>query len=298
MSQPLDLDCISSGIVVKKYLESLNKKVTLNFPREITEQELEFIRNWPHTDEIITQDSAGLVETDKFDTLILVDGANTAQFHDKDKNERLPNFSKIPTRIRIDHRLASTKPWDNVTCYVNSNASSTIEVLLDGIIPVDFLPKDLATLAYAGLHTDTGGFSWNFRPKTLRLAADVVAQGANIDLVTDILYSRKTHEWLEAEAYAIKNTNYYPELSTQILKLDIEELGEEKMRLAKNAFTGEIARKVKGYKIGFVLRHAGKGVIKVSARGNNLTSNINLPEFFENLGYEGGGHKQKETWKK
>jgi len=52
-----------------------------------------------------------------------------------------------------------------------------VEILLDTIIPIDILSKDLATIAYGGISSDTGNFSWNFTPKTLRITAKSTRKG-------------------------------------------------------------------------------------------------------------------------
>ena len=56
-SKPLDSDSLGSGLILKKYLESLGKKCKLVFPREITEEEKAMNSYLPYFDEIETKDT-------------------------------------------------------------------------------------------------------------------------------------------------------------------------------------------------------------------------------------------------
>lgn len=295
---PLDLDCIASGILVKNYLENLKIFAEIYFPRKFTEINRETYKELPHFREIKdTNNIENVIQEGKHDTAIFLDGTSTIQFFNTATDEtKKPNWKHIKKKIKIDHHKKSNDLLEVDFTFSDDRASSTVEILLDTIIPTDILNKNLATVAYGGIATDTGNFSWNFTSKTLRIAAKVLERGADTDLYTDMFAFSKSREYLEGMAYAIENTEYYEDINTQILILsqkEFEEIGDrEKIMQIKNAFKSSIARKVKGYYRGFVLVEVNPSQVKISGRGNNYRNKLSIPDIYKKMGASGGGHIQ------
>src|SRR3989338_1192317 len=295
-SQPVDPDCISSGLVMKKYLEHLGLNVTFRFPKELTQEEVDRNSYMPLFNEFIHSDTRTLLTEGDFDTLILLDGINWVQFYDY-KNKELPEpvLDKGKKIIQIDHHLGN--PEDLATNQIKNNkASSTIEIILSEVVPNDFLNKDLATLAYIGLMGDTGNFRCNFNPTTLRQAAMLLDKGVNPTEAIEHMFFMKKKEYMDMVKYVLENMEYDDELKTVFLflpqaKLQADGIGENRYRLIKEAFINEISFSIKGYTIGiFMAEETTNGKIKISARGSNLNNKLSLPGFFKALGGNGGGH--------
>lgn len=295
-SQPADADCVSSGLVMKKYLEHLGKTVTFMFPRELTRDNVDFLSYLPYFEEFTAGDTRDVIEKGDFDTLVLLDGTNWEQFYDY-KNETLPKppLDKTKKIIQIDHHLGN--PEDLATFQIkNSKASSTIEIILMEVVPEDFIDAKLATLAYAGLVGDTGNFKWNFNTNTMKVASLLLDKGAETQEILDKMFFSKSREFLEQEAYAIQKTEYDEELHAQFLYLSIEikkadGISEDKVDTLKNAYQSDISRSVPGYFIGFVINENPKrGTIHIGARGSNLNNKVSLPKMFAKMGGNGGGH--------
>jgi len=295
-SQPLDLDCIASGLVIKKYLQHINKDAVLIFPRELSPEEAEQYNFLPYFEEFNAKDSREYLARGDFDTLILLDGTNWVQFYDY-KNEELPApvLDKSKKIIQIDHHLGD--PEDLATYQIKNNkASSTVEVILSEITLNNFIDESIATLSYAGLVGDTGNFRWNFRAAAMKTAAMLLEEGARTTELLERTFFSKSRGYLDMLSYAIKNTEYDDELQTQFLFMPLEKqqrdgISEEMLKLLGDAYTSELANTVKGYPRGLYIKEfEEKGKIKISGRGSSMFNKINLPILFFKLGGNGGGH--------
>lgn len=81
-SRPLDFDCLGTGLVLKKYLESKGRKVTFMFPGKISRGDKDYYGILPYFEEIITADTRMVLSKRNFDLLVLLDGSNWMQFYD------------------------------------------------------------------------------------------------------------------------------------------------------------------------------------------------------------------------
>ncbi|PIU03161.1 hypothetical protein COT44_04680 [Candidatus Shapirobacteria bacterium CG08_land_8_20_14_0_20_39_18] len=294
-SKPLDSDSLGSGLILKKYLESLGKKCKLVFPREITEEEKAMNSYLPYFDEIETKDTRELFTKKAFDVLIFLDGTNSVQYYDTDKTpDNSPNFQLYTDRIRIDHHHGNPEKIGTINIHF-PKLSSTAEVLLTKIIPDSFIDQEIATLGYAALVGDTGNFQWNFSASTLRIAGKLISKRADWELVLDKIFFSKSKSYFDMLAYVIQNSEYYDDLGTCFVflpykKLQKDQLDEDKLKDLKQSFQDAFARRVIGYPRGIIVYEKEPGRVYVSVRGNNLTNNINFPKILMEIGGNGGGH--------
>lgn len=295
-SRPLDFDCLGSGLVLKKYLESLGKKVTLKFPSKLTAENKEFYGFLPYFDELEDGDTREILKEKNFDLLILVDGTSLGQYYDTSKtNDNPPDLTIYDKRIHVDHHLLG--PGIDLGTYAikDCEASSTMEVILDRILPESFIDSKIATLAYAAIAQDTGNFRWSFTPKTLTLASELLSKGADPLVVVDRLFYVKPKSYLEDLSYILNNMVSVSEAKTVFLLFSYEEIKlkqitESKITELKIIFLEDIALKVPGFDRGIVMVENKPHKVKLSAWGNTLRNKSNLPQLFKNLGAIGGGH--------
>jgi ribonuclease HI len=294
-SIPLDWDSLASGLILKKYLESLGKQVQHFFPRPFTQQERQAHDFLPYFPEIKDQDSRPLFKSRKFDLLVLVDGGNLDQFYDTSQTSaHPPDLSLYPRRLHIDHHQPSGEQLGTHSVH-KTQVSSTTELILSQLIPSSFIDPRIATLGYAGIADDTGNFKWNIFPSTLQLASLLLEQGADYQLLIDRFFFSHPKDYFSMFAYAIEHTQYFPALGTSILalpysQLQADHINQLQLALLKDAFKESLARCVTGFPRGILLVENKSGKISLSARGNNLHNQLNLPQFFSHLGYQGGGH--------
>lgn len=293
-SRPLDFDCIASGLILKKYLETQGIKVKIVHPEHITQADKQSFSALPYFSEIEEQDTRELLKHKSFDLLIMVDGGNLTQFYDASVTaDNLPDLKIYDKRIQIDHHLTNEQ-LGTLNIY-KTDVSSTTELILNEIIPTEFIDQDIATLGYAGIVGDTGNFKWNFYPSTLSITSTLLSKGANKDLILNKLYFSRSKLSLEMLSFAILNIVFDDSLGAVFLYLPFKfmkenSIDENKLSVLTNEFSSSVAIAVEGYPRGFVIYEKGPGIIKISARGSSYGNKINLPKVLAELGGRSGGH--------
>ncbi len=125
-----------------------------------------------------------------FDTVLLLECS------DRKRGGELENIlSSAKTLINIDHHLVSDA-YGHVN-HIDSGASSTAEIIFqlyeasaDHLLPT----PDEATCLYTGLVTDTGRFVHsNATAEALRVASALVALGADIGQINQVIYFTKSY---------------------------------------------------------------------------------------------------------
>lgn len=292
-SRPLDFDSFGSGLILKKYLESMGKQVTVMHSSQLSAEDREHYSILPFFNEIIFEDTREALSKKNFDLLILIDGTNFVQYYRENSALPSPNLSTYDKIMHIDHH--QSLPEKLGTWTLQKQLSSTAEVILTEIVPEEFIDKNIADLGYAAIVGDTGNFKWALYPGTFKLASKLLDKGANFARTVDRFFFSKTKLDLEMMAYGILNCEYDDKAQSQFLFLPYEKLQSDgishhKLYVLKDAFQEEVARTVKGYPRGFMVYEEAKSKIIISARGNNLTNKINMPEMLKEIGGNGGGH--------
>ncbi len=108
-------------------------------------------------------------------------------------------FGRVPI-VNIDHHVSN--PGDQGTAWVDAAAAATCEqatLLLPHLgVGLDALGGDIVQLLTAGLVFDTANFAHsNTTPRTLRVASELVAAGADLPLIARRLYRTKPNAQLK-----------------------------------------------------------------------------------------------------
>ena len=166
-----------------------------------------------------------LPEKPDFDTVILLECS------DRTRGGNLESvLQNAKTIINIDHHLISDEYGD--INYIDSSASSTAEIIFqlfeaseDNLLPT---PEE-ATCLYTGLETDTGRFLHsNTTAEALRVASALVAVGADIDKINQVIYFTKPYIDLKLlgralEKMELRFDNKYSQIV--LTRRDFEALG-------------------------------------------------------------------------
>lgn len=296
-SIPFDGDCISSGLIVKKYLQSLNKTVRIIYPTKIKDTDKKYYGFLPYFDEIEAADTRVVLKENGFDLVIFVDGGGLNQFYDTSESfSNPPDINRFPKRIHIDHHPLTSDNLGTIR-FQKTDISSTTELVLAEIIPDSFISQNMATLGYAGIMGDTGGFLWNFYPSTFRITAILLEKGADTDSVRDKMFFSKSQDDFKLISYTIQNTIYDNVLKSCFLFLDYKKirddnLTKERLGFIKRYFKDEVAKSTIGFDRGFIIYEQKKGRIDISARGSGSRNQLDLPKLLTGIGGIGGGHFQ------
>ncbi len=133
-----------------------------------------------------------LPEKPDFDTVILLECSDRQRGGDLETV-----LSKAKMLVNIDHHLVSDE-YGNVN-YIDSKASSTAEIIFQlfesSSEECPLLPTaDEATCLYTGLVTDTGRFVHsNTTAEALRVASALVALGADVNKINQVIYFTKSY---------------------------------------------------------------------------------------------------------
>ncbi|HOK81491.1 MAG TPA: bifunctional oligoribonuclease/PAP phosphatase NrnA [Clostridia bacterium] len=164
-----DADCVSSTLAVYAYLTKAGKSVHC-FVEEGNKirDNLLFL---PHVEVINAE------QFKTYDLGIAVDCATPGRLGPNNYKK----FQKCADHICIDHHISNT-PFVEATI-LEPKAASTTQILYKLFKEFDknLIDKDIATLLYAGLLTDSGGFSFSATTaETMKIAAELAAYGIDI----------------------------------------------------------------------------------------------------------------------
>ena len=142
-----------------------------------------------------------LPEKIDFDTVILLECSDRKRGGDLEAI-----LSTAKTLVNIDHHLVSDAYGD--VNHIDSGASSTAEIIFQLFEQSAgrFTPTaDEATCLYTGVVTDTGRFvHTNTTAEALRVASALVALGANITQINQVIYFTKPYIELKLQGRALE----------------------------------------------------------------------------------------------
>ncbi len=204
-------------------------------------------------------------------------------------NQHTTLFYETPV-VNIDHhpdnQLFGAVNWVDVT------ATSTAEILVSFLESLSrdqqLIDTTVATQLLTGITTDTGSFKHpNTTPKSLTVAAQLVAAGAKQQEIVHYLYKVKPIATLKLWGMALSNIKQDNELKviwTALSKQDFESVGADESE-AKGVLD-ELLSTAEGYSFVFFMRETDAG-IRVSFR--SIDKSIPVAEIARALG--GGGHE-------
>ncbi len=176
-----DGDSIGSSLAMKHYLEDQGKEVKLISPSPFP-QAYDYIP----TDEV---DQVQFMDVDfnSYDLFIFMDSASWQMVNeDIDEDTALPDKEKV---INIDHHGTNTN-YGGINLI--EERSSTAEIIYDLLKEWSYdINSQIAQYLLIGVTTDTGVFRYtNTTPSTLKTAAELMEQGADLDVIV-FNYSRR-----------------------------------------------------------------------------------------------------------
>ena len=185
----------------------------------------------------------------------------------------------------IDHHSSNNGYTDVLCC--NPKAAATGEYICElfSYLNISITPEIATCILYA-LSSDTGNFSQiNTTAKTLRFAADMMEQGANLAKIYQEIFFCRSLPATRLIGVAISHLELFADGKGALMTLSLEDL---KRIGADNAEVEGIinyARAITGVVVCAMLREKEDGSTKVSIRSDGT---INVCAIAE--GFGGGGH--------
>ena len=259
--------CMSLYNYLKKNRPDLDVRVFLEF----VDKKFNIIEN---TDQIITTGYDGT----KFDLFISLDTASLDRL-----GLNLPVYENAKRTACIDHH-ASNDGYADYN-YILPKASSASEVLYD-LLDEDLIDKSIAEPMYMGIAHDSGVFRFqSTTPKTMRIAANMIEKGVNVNMILEETFFRKTYNQMmvtakiQSEAVlALDGKCIYGYCTSEMM----EEYGVTTKDL--DAVVASI-RNVDGVEVAMFLYQLSEDSYKVSLRSKNY---VDVSKIAVENG--GGGH--------
>lgn len=294
-SQPADLDCLSSATImkwfVKEYLGKEDVRVYSFF--QIPEKLLIF-----DDFKSIEQKYLDKIDLSVYDLIIGVDGNGYDRYLTNSYQKFILQENIRDKFINFDHhQIDKNSEFAKDQNISDTLASSTTLVIYKELLKEIPITKEIATLVYAGLSADTGNFKWNITSESLKVAGELLEQGADYLTASNINIPQKE---IDFTVWAINHTQYFPEIRTTMLYIDkshYEELDskfgdkwdfKDLDRHYKNSF----CKLVEGYDYYLILKEDKKADnVRITWRMRDLPLKaINFVEIMQSFGYEAGGH--------
>jgi bifunctional oligoribonuclease and PAP phosphatase NrnA len=215
----------------------------------------------------------------RFDVIVLTDCPNP------DRSEGLLEAARAGARhvLNIDHH-PDNRRYGSVD-WIDPTAAATGEMVFDLIRALGLpLTPDVALNLFTAVHTDTGSFRYsNTTPKTFRIAAELVAAGADPALVSDRLYQQRPPTALRTLGAVLGRVEVSAD--GQLAWLTVPQGMASDVFLASEDLV-TYPRSIAGVKVAVLLREEGPGLVKASLRGKGEVPVNRIAHRFG-----GGGHE-------
>ncbi|WP_049691278.1 DHH family phosphoesterase [Anaerococcus jeddahensis] len=214
----------------------------------------------------------------EYDLFIIVD---CSEFDRIDKAIEICKNSK--NVLVIDHHKGGSIKTDLNIIHSDSPASCELvyEIIKRLNLPMD---KEIATLLYAGLVTDTGRFLYsNISELTFYTAADLYKIGADFEMIYKNLYQNKEISKLQFENHLLNKVEFKkPYALVGVSQKTCVDFG---VQMGDSESVVNMLRDLKGIEVACLVKEYGENEYKISLRSKDY---LDVSEIARNNG--GGGH--------
>lgn len=211
------------------------------------------------------------------DVLIVIDCADQKRLL---KEDVLKSAKEV---INIDHHK-SNKYFGDIN-YVLEEYSSSSEIVYDIIDDLNLpMNKEIATMLYIGMDTDTGRFMYSSTTDaTMQKAAKLMSYGVDISEINIKLYRSMNKDTFELYKLAINKINFYKDFA--YLALDEEDFTSTNTNKEDTDDILALMQGLEDYDLIAIIKEV-KDMYKVSLRSKYKYDVGSIGEDFD-----GGGHK-------
>ncbi len=280
-----DGDAIGSSLAMYEFLKRKGKNPTVIVPNYFPD----FLRWMNDADKIIQFDHHKAYAYNHLNMADLVIGLDFNVLSRIDEIGEAVRKARCK-KLLIDHHIGPEKFADVTVSF--PECSSTCDLLfrvLTGIGEIDKLSLHGAEDIYAGMCTDTGGFTYNSKdPDLFNIIAELLKKGIDKDIIYRKIYNNYTVDRYRMMGYVLyEKLIQYPEYHASVFSITREEL--KQFNYLKGDMEGVVNMPlcIKGQKLSISLREdTEKPIIWVSVRSyDDFPANELAEQFFN-----GGGH--------
>ena len=263
-----DGDALGSALGLRKSLELYGKKADVIKISQVDDY-LKFLPQLENYKEPSQKE---------YDLFIIVD---CSEFDRIDKAIEICKRSKKV--LVIDHHEGGSIKTDLNIIHSDSPASCELvyEIIKRLNLPID---KEIASLLYTGLVTDTGRFLYsNISEITFYTAADLYKIGADFEMIYKNLYQNKEISKLQFENHLLNKVEFKkPYALVGVSQKLCQEFG---VQMGDSESVVNMLRDLKGIEVACLVKEYGENEYKISLRSKDY---LDVSEIARNNG--GGGH--------
>jgi phosphoesterase RecJ-like protein len=186
----------------------------------------------------------------------------------------------------VDHHLGEGLLPDGPR-YLDAGAAATGELVFEIAVANGWtLTREAARGLYVAILTDTGGFRFsNTRPRTLRVAAELLETGVDPEQISLEVYARAPEGRPRLFAEALQTLVVEPEYG--LAWVTVPPGAIERLGVSSDDLEGvvEFPRSIEGVRMALLFREVSQGRVKVSLRS---VGKVDVAAFAKAFG--GGGH--------
>lgn len=263
-----DGDALGSALGLRKSLELYGKKSDVIKISEVDD----YLKFLPQIDFYKNPSKK------EYDLFIIVD---CSEFDRIDKAIEICKKSKKV--LVIDHHEGGSIKTDLNIIHSDSPASCELvyEIIKRLNLPID---KEIATLLYAGLVTDTGRFLYsNISELTFYTAADLYKIGADFEMIYKNLYQNKEISKLQFENHLLNKVEFKkPYALVGVSQKTCKDFG---VQIGDSESVVNTLRDLKGIEVACLVKEYGENEFKISLRSKDY---LDVSKIARDNG--GGGH--------
>jgi bifunctional oligoribonuclease and PAP phosphatase NrnA len=293
-STPVDADSFASALSLKwwikeKYNKDARSYVFASYP--------DLIKDFPSYKDVESK-YPNNIDFSVYDLIITVDGNNWTQMFTRDW-EPYVNEQLLEKVVNIDHH-PSYNIQEMIPDYcLRVLDSCTVKVLYDYIIkPSNVeITLEVADWMYKALLYDTNRFEYQIYETTYLFAQDLFNKGVDHTKHTNIIVTKESFDFL---AWAIENTEYFPELKTSILVIDQDKFNTLQEKFGEGWYYKKLfkyyqivyMRNVEGVNYSLMFAFLPKtNTVDIAWRTRSYNSPVEIQKVLTQSGFNAGGHR-------
>ncbi len=271
-----DADCLGSMGALSHALTGMGKRACASLPQGSVSRRLAFLADAG------CLAPAAREEMRACDLIVVVDTAKASRVNLEGK---LDSLADIPV-VNVDHH--ATNPRFGQANWVDAARSSTAEMIYEVLAALGAaITAPIATLLYAGIHTDTQGFSLpNTTPRSLEVAHALAAAGVNIPQLCERLHRSYTPAEFALLRLVYANTRVSADGRIAWSTAGHDEIRAAGCTAADIDDQVNVPRSIEGIHLAMLFTEGHPGKVRINFRGERVEV-LTLAQQFN-----GGGHHQ------
>lgn len=217
-----------------------------------------------------------------YDLVIAIDTGDLERL-----GKRVDIFNSATNTVNIDHHTTNT--GFAALNHVEPAAAAVGEMIYPLIKMMGVsLDENIATCLYVAIATDTGGFRYsNTTPLTHQITADLISNGANVSMISQLVFETIPFKKLKLMGLAIDSIEIFEDGKVAFITITNDMLKKAGADDEDSDGLVNIARNINGVEVAVLIKERGCNEFKINFRSQSYVDVSAIANK-----YSGGGHKK------